>query len=87
MSYLKFPLGNQRGGTLVRVNLQGVESDVFLVDSANLTSFERGSDFHYTGGHYKSSPIQLVTPSAGEWTTVVVPTGGRVRASVSVVHS
>ncbi len=85
MGYLKFPLGNRQGGTLVRVDLQGVESDVFLVDASNLRSFERGQDFRFKGGHFKTSPVQLPIPSAGDWTAVVVPKGGEVRVQVRVL--
>jgi hypothetical protein len=82
MNYLKFPLHHQDAGVTVEVTLQGVESDVFLVDSTNLSSFERGGQYRYYGGHYKSSPVRLTVPSNGTWTAVVVPVGGTVKAVV-----
>lgn len=85
MSYVKFPLHYQNAGATVEVTLQGVESDVFLVDSANLSSFERGSQYNYFGGHYKSSPVRLRIPSNGTWTAVVVPVGGAVRAAARII--
>ena len=43
MNYLKFPLGWQETGAVAVARFQGVESDVFLVDSFNLNAFERVS--------------------------------------------
>jgi hypothetical protein len=85
MNYLKFPLHYQSAGVTVEVTMQGVESDVFLIDSANLSSFERGGQFSYQGGHYKASPVRLTIPSNGTWTAVVVPTGGTVKAAVRTI--
>jgi Domain of unknown function (DUF1883) len=83
MSYLKFPVP---GASVVEAVLEGVESDVFLVDGANLSSFERGTQFRYTGGHYQRSPVRLAVPSGSGWTVVVIPgAGGTVRASVRVL--
>lgn len=86
MNYLKFPLNYQASGSVVQVSLTGVESDVFLVDSTNLSAFERGDQFRYYGGHYNSSLVCLQMPSSGTWTVIVVPgSGGTVRASVRVL--
>jgi len=86
MKYLKFPINHQNAGAEVEVTLSGVESDVFLVDSANLSRFERLQQFSYVGGHYKRSPVRLRIPSSGTWTAVVVPgRGGTVTASVRVL--
>jgi hypothetical protein len=82
MNFLKFPLNHKDAGAGVEVTLNGVESDVFLVDDSNLASFERGGRYTYFGGHYKSSPIVLGVPHSGNWTVVVVPLGGRVEAKV-----
>jgi len=84
-NYLKFPLNHQDTGAVVEVTLQGVESDVFLVDPTNLSNMESGRSFKYHGGHYKQSPVRLSVPYSGVWTVVMVPgQGGKVRASVSV---
>ncbi|MGI8761058.1 MAG: DUF1883 domain-containing protein [Jatrophihabitantaceae bacterium] len=85
MNIIEKPLGNQRQGAVVEVTLQGTESDVFLVDTLNLSKFKRGQDFRYSGGHYNSSPVRLAIPSAGTWTAVVVPGGGSVSASFRMV--
>jgi Domain of unknown function (DUF1883) len=86
VKFLKFPLSYQKSGTVVEVNMTGTASDVFLVDNANLTVFERGGRFTYYGGHYRRSPALLQVPSVGVWTAVVVPPpGGTVRAAVKVL--
>lgn len=85
MNYLKFDLHQQNSGAVVEVRLSGVESDVFLVDSGNLRSFEGGGRYQYYGGHYKASPVRLRIPTPGHWTAVVIPKGGRVDASVRVL--
>jgi hypothetical protein len=85
VNYLKFPLHLKNASTVVEVTLNGVESDVFLVDDSNLASFERGGQYAYFGGHYKASPVILTAPSGGSWTVVVIPLGGRVEASVRTV--
>jgi hypothetical protein len=86
MEYIKFPLGRLTAGTTVVVELRGVESDVFLVDDSNLHKLEHGdlSQLQGVGGHYKQSPVRLQVPSSGSWTAVVIPSGGRVEASIRV---
>jgi hypothetical protein len=85
MQYRKWQLGHLSAKAVVQVVLHGSESDVFLADDANLGKFERGEDFRYYGGHYQQSPVRLSPPSGGSWTAVVIPTGGRVEASVQVL--
>jgi hypothetical protein len=67
----------------VTTTLSGDESDVFLVDPTNFAAMQRGKQFKYIGGHYKKSPVVLVVPARGHWTTVVVPSG-KVTASFKV---
>jgi Domain of unknown function (DUF1883) len=85
MNYVKFPLQYQTSGAVVEVMLSGVESDVFLIGDINLSAFEHGGQFRYYGGHYRSSPVRLRVPSNGNWTVVVIPGAGTVRASVRVL--
>lgn len=86
MNFLEFPLHHQNAGAAVEVTLQGVESDVFLVDNANLSNFKRGGQFSYLGGHYNKSPAVLRVPSGGTWTVVVIPgSGGSVKAACRVI--
>lgn len=86
MNYIELPLQYQASGSVAEVSLTGVESDVFLVDSTNLSAFKRSTQFSYHGGHYKSSPVRLRVPSSGTWTVIVIPgLGGTVRATVRVL--
>ena len=85
MNFLEFALNHQRAGTAVQVTMQGVESDVFLVDDLNLAAFKRRAQFTYFGGHYKRSPVLLGLPKDGNWTVVVIPTGGTVSVKVRTV--
>ena len=86
MKFLKFAFNYRKSGTVVKVNMTGTASDVFLVDSTNLAMFERGGRFTYYGGHYEITPALLQVPSVGVWTAVVVPPPGRtVRAAVEVL--
>ncbi len=63
------------------VTMNGVESDVVLVDYDNLSRFESGQSYRYEeGGHYKRSPARLTAPRTGDWYAVVRPRGGRVKA-------
>jgi len=87
MSYLSYPIGQAGPSTVVEVTLRGVESDVYLVDSSNFAAMQRGSSFNYTGGHYNASPIRLRVPHLGNWTAVVMPTGGSVQASVRTIQA
>lgn len=87
MQYVKRPLGYLSARAVVEVVLRGVESDVFLADDTNLLRLERGDlkGFRGYGGHYRQSPVRLSPPSGGKWTAVVIPAGGRVEASISVL--
>lgn len=86
VNFIEQPLHHQNAGTTIEVTLQGVESDVFLVDNSNLSSFKRGGRFTYHGGHYKKSLVLLVVPTSGTWTVVVIPgRGGRVTATFRVL--
>lgn len=82
MNYLSFPVGPAGPGAVVEVTLSGCESDVFLVDDLNLAKMKHAQSFRYTGGHYNRSPVRLAVPTEANWTAVVIPTGGQVRASV-----
>lgn len=85
MKYLDFDLGSLSGGEAVAVTLRGVESDVMLMSAADVHSFAAGGRYSYRGGHYRQSPVRLAVPAAGAWHVVVVPTGGRVEACVTVL--
>lgn len=89
MNYLKWPIGQAGPGTTVEVTLSGVESDVFIVDAPNFAAMQHGRSFRYHGGHSQASPVRLSVPHQGNWTAVVIPTGGagqRVSASARVLR-
>ena len=86
MNFIQYPLNHRDAGTAVEVTLQGVESDVFLVDTINFSSFKRRARYTRYGGHTRKSPVTLVVPRSGTWTAVVVPgPGGRVTATFRVL--
>jgi hypothetical protein len=89
INFIQYPLNHCTAGTAVEVTLQGVESDVFLVDSSNFSSFKRSASYTRYGGRTKKSPVTLVVPSSGTWTAVVIPggVGQRVRATFRVLSA
>lgn len=85
MNFLDFDLEVCSRGDTALVNLTGVESDVLLMESSDVSRYKSGIQVKYWGGHYDKSPIRLVIPRDGHWHVVVVPgPGGRVEASVQV---
>jgi hypothetical protein len=71
---------------VVRVELDHA-ANVILLDDINFSAFRRGSRYHYFGGYYKQTPVQLVPPREGSW-HVVVHLGcyaGRVNASMALI--
>lgn len=70
----------------VQIDLQGTQSNVFLLDSSAFSAFKSGRSFHYTGGRALKSRVFLRPPLAGHWHVVVQPPpGGQIRASFHVV--
>ncbi|RZT17943.1 uncharacterized protein DUF1883 [Mycobacterium sp. BK558] len=87
MQHLKFDVGYQSAGAVVRVTLEGTEANVRLVDSFNYREYAAGRRHQCVGGHYKSSPAVLTVPHAAHW-YVAVDYGayaGRGRAAVQVI--
>jgi len=89
MKFLHYDLGHQEAGSMVVVDLSGVEANVRLLDDHNLNAYRRGRRHRYYGGHTTVSPCQIPIPSTGRW-HLVIDTGGapgRVSASVRVDNS
>jgi hypothetical protein len=86
MNFLHTDIGNQSPGALVTVTLRGTEANVLLLDTVNFQSYKASRGYHYTGGHYKQSPVRLRVPHSGRWHVVVDLGGaaGSVNASVAV---
>ena len=87
MHHYKWDLGHQSTGTVVRVDLEGTEANVKLMDSSNYRQYGADKQHRFYGGHYRSSPIMLQVPSAGYWFVTVDYGGyqGHGRASVQVL--
>lgn len=83
--FIHCPL-NLNADEAVRIELQGTQSNVFLLDSGSFSAFKSGRSFHYTGGLALKTRVFLQPPHAGQWHVVVQPpAGGRIRASFHVV--
>ena len=88
MNFLDFDLEVCSRGDTALVNLTGLESDVLLMESSDVSRYRSGMRIKYWGGHYDKSPIRLVIPQHGNWHVVVVPgPGGTVQASVQVLRA
>ena len=87
MNYTRYDLGQRRGGETVVVTLRGNAANVRLMDSSAFSSFKRGAQHKYHGGHYNRSPVRLQIPRAGHWYVVIDLGGhpGRVNSSVQVL--
>jgi hypothetical protein len=87
MKFLKCDLGVVSKGSIVEVKLSGTEANVLLVNSLNLSSYQRGDSFSYYGGHFTKSPARIAVPSTGSWYIVVDLGGfaGSVSASVKIL--
>lgn len=64
------------------------QANVRLLDDANFSLYDRGSQHHYHGGLAKTSPVTLTAPRAGHWHLVIDLGGypGTVRASARVLQ-
>lgn len=81
-------LGNVAEGTQVRVDIQGDECNVRLLDSSNYRAYKADQRHRYFGGHYKRSPVFLTVPNGDHWYVAIDYGGGpgRGRASVQVLQ-
>ena len=70
MNYSYYDLGQRKRGQTVEVSISAA-ANVFLVDSANYSSFRAGRDFRYFGGLFKQTPVPLTIPSDGHWWVVI----------------
>jgi uncharacterized protein YxjI len=70
MDYSYYDLGQRKRGETVEVSLSAA-ANVFLVDSANYSSFQAGRNFRYFGGLAKQTPVPLTIPTDGHWWVVI----------------
>jgi len=87
MNFSYYDLGSRSGGEIVEVTLSGNAANVFLLDSANFSSYKAGRRYRYFGGNAKRSPVQLPIPGAGHWYLVIDLGGcaGSVRHSMRIL--
>ena len=85
MNFLDFDLKFCTGGSVSVTTLEGVESDVFLMQSHDVSRYKSSQSVKYWGGHYNKSPIRITIPHNGNWHIVVIPIGGAVKAAVQVM--
>ena len=64
------PKAESRGSLTATVEFKK-DSDIFLVDSTNYKKYKAGESFHFTGGHYKKSPVSISVDRPGEFYLVV----------------
>jgi hypothetical protein len=85
--FLRYDLGQQPRGAVVRVTLSGNAANVRLLDSSGFSAYRGGRRHKYIGGLVRRSPVDLTVPRAGHWYVVVDMQGlrGQVRASVEVL--
>lgn len=85
MNFIEFDLKFCTAGSTSITSLEGVESDVMLMESRDVSRYTSGQSVKYWGGHYNRSPIRITIPHDGNWHILVIPTGGAVKASVQVI--
>jgi hypothetical protein len=87
LQFTKYDLGYRQAGEIVEVSLSGSAANVRLMDSSNLSSYERGQRHRYYGGLAKQSPIRLQIPNSGNWYLTIDMQGlrGSVRSSATVL--
>jgi hypothetical protein len=88
MKFLHFDVWT-KASDVIRVDLNGAEATVRVMDESNFRNYESGGQHQYYGGCYRQSPAFITPPSGGHWHVVVDPAGGarRVEARVSVLQS
>lgn len=87
VNYLKSDLGHINSGETVRVELDGNEANVMLVDAHNFANYRAGRSYRYYGGATRRPVNLLEVPRSGHWYVVVDLGGyrGHVKASCSVL--
>lgn len=73
-------------GDIVHVTID-TQANVMLLDSIDYMNYRGGKQFHYHGGHYDRSPINIAVPSTGHWYVVIDLGGGSaaIRYSINII--
>ena len=90
MNYLKFDLGHQQQGKLVKILIKGNAANVRLLDHKNMFNYEHDHEFTSVSTFAQTALTELRIPREEHWFVVVDMKGvrkaeGRVDATVSVV--
>jgi hypothetical protein len=81
MKFLQYEVVGAKAGTTFEAILSGCSSDVMLMKTSDVRSFQDGRRYEYSGGHYDTSIVRQVVPSDRDWSLFVVPIGGQVSAN------
>jgi hypothetical protein len=86
MNYLHYEF-DLEPNDVVEVTLDK-QANVRLLDDADYSAYQRGSEHRYYGGLAKESPVRISAPRAGHWHLVIDLGGysGTVRASARVLQ-
>ena len=86
MNFLHSDLGHRQRGDVLEVTLTR-GANVRLMDSSNISKYQRGAAHRFHGGLAKRSPVRIAIPSSGRWHAVVDMQGlrGSTRAGFKVV--
>lgn len=86
MEHQYYDLHQLRGGEVVEVQLSNA-ANVRLMDSSNYSSYKRGQQHRFYGGHVKQSPYRIPVPNSGHWYVAIDLGGysGTIRSSVRVL--
>ena len=73
-------------GDVVIVNCD-YQCKVLVMDDSNFSSYQRGGQFRYHGGHYTRLPARIAVPHSDNWNTVIDLGGGRanIRYDISYI--
>lgn len=65
------------------------QCNFMLTDDSNFSSYKRGGQFRYYGGHFKLFPARIAVPHAGNWNVTIDLGGGRanIRYNLQVIKS
>ena len=90
MKYLKFDLGKQKKGKMVKVVLTENAANIRLLNNSNMYNYEHGHEYSSVEGLATAALTEIRIPHDDHWFVVVDMKGikkteGRVNASITVV--
>ena len=90
MGFLKFDLGKQKTGRVVKITLSGSIANVLLLNNSNMYNYEHGHEYTSIGGLVNKALVEMKIPGNDHWFIVVDKKGltgaeGKTDASVNLV--